>query len=99
MICYMDSEDPYCIYLQTFGEATNVYMEYETQDPAEWEYHVTCINVLEASFVLDNTTEDTLPEGMKVHPEEEVVVDQEVFSSLMWAALHDCTNFIFFMDS
>ena len=99
MICYMDSEDPYCIYLQTFGEATNVYMEYETQDPTKWECHVTCINVLEAHFVLDNTSEDTLPEGMNEHPEEEVVIDQEVFSSLVWAALHDCTNFIFFMDS
>jgi len=72
---------------------------YETQDPTKWEYDVTCINVLEAYFVLDNTAEDTLPEGMKEHPEEEVVIDQEVFSSLMWAALHDCTNFIFFMDS
>ena len=74
-------------------------MEYETQDPAKWEYHVTCINVLEGYFVLDNTAEVTLPEGTKDHPEEEAVIDQEVFSSLMWAALHDCTNFIFFMDS
>ena len=45
-MCYMDSKDPYCIYLQTFGEAANVHMDYETRDPAKWEFYVTCVNGL-----------------------------------------------------
>ena len=83
MTCYMNPKDPFCIYLYTFGEATNVYMDYETQYRAHWEFYVTCINVLETHFVLDNTARDTPPEGMIEHPEDEIAINQEVFSNLM----------------